>query len=96
MTPQTTDERERLLGAAVLEGLDHAKLTVKEAACLMHWDESNLRKSLRGEPGHHMNLTRLLRLPVSFWMWFLPTLTYLVMRQNVTQVAEDLGLRRSA
>jgi hypothetical protein len=93
---QTTEDMERLLGAAVLEGLDHAKLAVKEAAALMAWDESNLRKALRGEPGHHISLNRLVRLPIQWWMWFLPTLTYLVMRQNVAHVAEDLGLRRSA
>jgi hypothetical protein len=94
---QSTEDMERLLGLAVMEGFDKAKLTVKEAAALMSWDESNLRKSLRGERGHHMNLTRLLRLPVQFWMWFLPVLTYLVMRQNVRDVAEDLRIiRRSA
>ncbi len=87
---------EQVLGDAVLASLDAARITVKEAASLMKIDESQLRKGLRGEPSHHLSLNRLVRLPFGFWLHFSPTLTYLVAKKNVTEIAEDLGLRKGA
>jgi hypothetical protein len=95
-TVASTEELERMLGVAVLDALAFVRLTTKEAAALMRWDESNLRKALRGEPAHHISLNRLARLPVDFWMAFIPVLGYLVLRQNCRNIASDLGLRRSA
>lgn len=93
-TASGTDALEHALGEAVRESLHLARLTEKSAAALMGTDESNLRKALRGEAGHHISLTRLVRLPFTFWLFFSPTLTYLVARQNVRDVAEDLGVFR--
>jgi hypothetical protein len=92
----STDELEKLLGLAVLDGLDRAHITVKEAASLMKWDENHFRQAIRYEKSRHISLTRLVRLPLSFWVHFLPVLTALVVRRNVLAMAEDLGLRRSA
>lgn len=90
-------ELEQLLGAAVLEALERAHLPVKVAAPTIGMDESNFRKALRGEPGHHISLTRLVRLPLSFWSVFLPSLSYLVVKLHVTQIIEDAkSLRRQA
>ncbi len=87
---------EQVLGDAVLTSLDAARITVKEAASLMAIDESQLRKGLRGEKSYHLSLNRLVRLPFAFWLHFSPALTYLVARKNVVEIAETLGLRKSA
>lgn len=96
LTAASTDELEKILAAAVLESLERARITTKEAAALMKLDESNLRKQLRGEPANHISLTRLIRLPWSFWLWFSPSLAYLVAKKNTMEIAETLGLRKSA
>jgi len=87
---------EKLLGDAVLLSLTNARITVKEAAAFMQFDESQLRKCLRGDPMHHMSLTRLIRLPYSFWLHFSPALIYLVAKRSATEIAEDMGIRKSA
>lgn len=86
---------EQLLGAAVLDALERAHLPVKVACDLMRWDESNFRKAARGEPAHHISLTRLLRLPMTWWMVFLPSLSYLVVKTHVTQIVEDAKTLRT-
>lgn len=92
----TTSDLEKLLGLAVLDALDATKLTVKEACGLMRTDYYHFMQALKGEPGRHISLTCLVRLPFTFWMAFLPILTYLIAKQNITDIAESLGVRRSA
>lgn len=92
---QITDS-DQALGQAVADALHLARLTVKEAASLMATDESQLRKQLRGEPSHHVSLTRLCRLPMPFWLAFIPALTSLVMRRHLTELVGDAQSRRSA
>lgn len=92
-TASTTDALEHALGEAVREALHLARLTEKNAADVMRMDESHLRKALRGEPSHHISLTRLVRLPLAFWMFFGPTLIYLVARQHAQDIAHDFGVR---
>lgn len=87
---------EVLLGNAVLSALESAKVTVKEAGALMVLDESTLRKAIRGEKSHHWSLNRLMKLPFSFWLHFGPTLLWLVAKRNAQEIAETVGLRRSA
>lgn len=94
-TASSTDALEQALGDAVREALHLAKLTEKNAADVMRMDESHLRKALRGEPSHHISLTRLVRLPFTFWLYFSPSLIYLVAKQNVHDIAEDMGLTKS-
>jgi hypothetical protein len=90
------DDLEQVLGEAVLRSLEGARLTVKEAAAIMKIDESQLRHGLRGEKGYHLSLNRLARLPFVFWLHFSPALVYLVAKRNASDIAEDLGLKRSA
>jgi hypothetical protein len=90
----STDDLERDLGQAVLDALDRAQITVKEAAAIMRLDESNLRKQLRGEPSNHISLTRLLRLPYRFWLWLSPSLIYLVAKRNAEEIAVSIGMRQ--
>lgn len=91
----TTEQMEKALGEAILGGLEHARLTVKEACVLMEMDEAQFRRGVRAEA--QVSLTRLMRLPfLSFWMFFLPNLAFLLARRNVTQVAEDAGLRKAS
>lgn len=88
---------ERMLGEAVIEALERAHIPVKVACAAMTMDESNFRKALRGEPSNHFSLNRLLRLPYSFWLFFLPTLSYIVAKTHITQIVEDAkSMRRSA
>lgn len=94
LTTASTDDLERVLGQAVLDALDRAQLTVKEAAAIMRLDESNFRKQLRGEPSHHISLTRLLRLPYRFWLWLSPSLIYLVAKRNAEEIADSIRLRQ--
>lgn len=92
----STDDLEKILGLAVLESLERARVTVKEAAALMKLDESHFRKQLRGEPGNHLSLTRLVRLPYAFWLWFSPSLIYLVAKKNAIEIAESVGMRHGS
>jgi hypothetical protein len=85
---------ERVLGEAVSTALAAARITVKEAAALMAMHESQLYKCLRADRGHHISLTRLVRLPFSFWMAFSPALLWLVAERNVREIAETVGLRK--
>lgn len=90
------EELDRLLGAATLLCFQLSRITVKEAAPIMGMDESHLRQALRGEAAHHLSLNRLVRLPFAFWLHFGPALIYLVAKENVQAIAEDLKLRKSA
>jgi len=94
LSASSTDDLEKALGQAVLDSLDRAHITVKEAAAIMHLDESNFRKQLRGEPSNHISLTRLLRLPYRFWLWLSPSLIYLVAKRNAEEIAVSMGMRQ--
>lgn len=94
LSAASTDDLEKILGQAVLESLERSRVTVKEAAALMRLDESQFRKQLRGEPSNHLSLTRLIRLPYGFWLWFSPSLIYLVAKKNTAEIAESIGLRQ--
>jgi len=94
LAASSTDGLERDLGQAVLDALDRAHLTVKEAAALMRIDESQFRKQLRGEASNHLSLTRLMRLPYRFWLWLSPSLIYLVAKRNAEEIAESMRLRQ--
>lgn len=91
-----TTELERLIGLAVIDALERSQLPMKAAAAVMATDEENLRKSLKCEPGRHLSIYRLARLPLSFWVAFLPSLSALVVRQHITHLIEDLKFRKSA
>jgi hypothetical protein len=71
-------------------------LPVKFAAAVMAVDEHHLRQQLKAEPGRHLSIYRLARLPLSFWIQFLPTLSALVVKQHITHLVEDLKFRKSA
>ena len=96
LTVASSDNLEKVLGLAVLDALESIRLTVKEAAPIMRLDESNLRSMLRGDGKYHLGVVHLARLPFSFWLCFGPMLFALMARQNLTALAEDIGLRKSA
>jgi hypothetical protein len=95
-TVTATQDLEQVMCEAVIRSLENARITIKEAAALMKIDESQLRHGLRGEKGYHLSLNRLIRLPFAFWLHFSPALVYLSAKQNAEDIAEDLGLKRSA
>ncbi len=78
------------VGAEVLKALHRADLPVKSAAAIMGMDESNLRKGLRGEKGHHLSLNRLENLPFSFWVNFFPALAHRIARKHLVEIADEL------
>jgi len=90
------DEMNQVFGDAVLSALESARITIKEAVAIMAVDESQFRKALRGEGYRHVSLNHLLKLPFSFWLHFSPTLMYLVAKKNMVEIAETVGLRKSA
>lgn len=96
VTAASTEDLDAALRIALIDSLGRARLTDKEAADLMRWDVHNFRHALRGDPRHHLSLTRLVRLPWTFWLIFLPDLTYVVAKQRVREIGESCGLRKSA
>jgi hypothetical protein len=91
-----TEDLEKALCQAVVDALLRSRLTVEQAAGIMEWNVHNFRHALRGDPRHQLSLNKLVKLPFSFWMWMLPDLAFLVARQNIRHIGEDLGLTRSA
>lgn len=91
-----TTELERLIGLAVVDALERCGLPMKAAAAVMAVDESHLRQALKHEAGRHLSIYRLARLPLNFWLHFMPTLSALVVKQHMTHLIEDLGFRKSA
>jgi hypothetical protein len=92
-----TDELEHLLLDTILQCMTNAHLTMKESAHYQRIDESQLRKQLRGEPSQHISLTRLLRMPFSFWLHFAPALIQIVYRKRMEEFAQTANdLKRGA
>lgn len=84
---------EIVLGEAVRDALRASRITEEQAAPLMGMALSAFRKCLRGEGRLQLGVARLMRLPFVFWLHFAPTLMYLVAKQNITQIADDFGIR---
>ncbi len=83
-----TTELEQMLSAAVLDALNAAHLTVKEAAFYMHIDPEQLRRQLKNEPKQYLSLLKLLSLPFGFWLAFSPALIAIVYRKRMQDMAE--------
>ena len=83
------DTLEGDLRLAVITGLREAELTVKDAAVRMGTGTEDLRKALHGEPGRHVHLDQLVRLPFRFWIYMLPTLSAIVLKRHVLELADD-------
>jgi hypothetical protein len=92
-----TDELEHLLAQAVIDALNAAHLSIKEAAFYMRIDESQLRKQLRVEPSQHLSLFKVIHLPFSFWLHFGPALIAIVYRKRMEEFAQTANdLKRGA
>lgn len=87
-TVASTDEIEKMLCQAVTDAMHAAHLSVKEVAAYMRLDEAQLRHQLRGSPSNHLSLTRLIRLPFSFWLFFGPALIAIVYRKRLEEFAQ--------
>lgn len=80
------------------QSLKAADISRKEAAATMRMDENLLGRWLRADPAYHLSLTRMLRLPVRFWLEFWPRLAMIVARERGAELAETfrhLRARRS-
>ena len=86
-----TTELEQLLSAAVMDALNSAHLTVKEAAYYMHIDPEQLRRQLKNEPKQYLSLLKLLSLPFGFWLAFSPALIAIVYKKRMQDMAETLS-----
>jgi len=91
LTAAQLDEAEQLLAFGIRDALGAAHIEIKQAAACMRMDESQLRRQLRGEPSQHVSLTRLIRLPFSFWLFFGPALIQIVYRKRMQEMAEVLS-----
>ena len=97
MTAANLDELEQFLAGAVRDALSAAHIPIKVAALCMGITESQLAKQLRGEPSHHISLTRLIRLPFSFWLFFGPSLISIVYKKRMLEMSESfVDLKRGA
>jgi hypothetical protein len=47
LSVMSTEELERLLGVAILDALDHARIPVKEAAAIMGCEVEHFRQAIR-------------------------------------------------
>ncbi len=83
-----TTELEQLLSTAVLDALNAAHLSVKEAAHYMRIDTEQLRRQLKNEPKQYLSLLKLLSLPFGFWLAFSPSLIAIVYRKRMQDMAE--------
>lgn len=89
----TTHELDQELAKAVLTTLTLAEITRKEAATAQGLDEAQFNRQLRCESHHHISLNRLIRLPWKFWLFFGPTLAYIVARKRYAEIAEDFTVK---
>jgi hypothetical protein len=89
-----TSELEQLLSTAVMDALNAAHLSVKEAAHYMRIDPEQLRRQLKNEPKQYLSLLKLLSLPFGFWLAFSPSLIALVYRKRMQDMAESFAEMR--
>lgn len=80
---------EKIIGLSVRDCLKRAGITEENAADLMKMDLSNFRKCLRGEGRQQLGIPRLMRLGLTFWTYFTPTLLYHSARLHCEQVRDD-------
>lgn len=80
---------EVIIGTAVRKCLQRSDITEEQAATLMKMDLSALRKCLRGEGQLQLGVARLMRLGLTFWTYFTPTLLYHAARLHADQVRDD-------
>ncbi len=88
MAMADTTELEQLLSTAVMDALNAAHLSVKEAAHYMRIDPEQLRRQLKNEPKQYLSLLKLLSLPFGFWLSFSPALIAIVYRKRMQDMAE--------
>ena len=96
LTSADTQELEQFLAFAVRDALNAAHIPIKVAALCMGITESQLAKQLRGEPSHHVSLTRLIRLPFGFWLFFGPALIQIIYRKRMEEMKTLSEVKRGA
>lgn len=90
----TLPDRSRLVLQAVLDALDAARLTHKDALFYMGVNKSQWSRMLTGEL--HLPLTKLALLPIAFQVEFLPRYAFLVVKATAQEIVDDVRSRRSA
>lgn len=88
-----TIDLEAMLRQGILDAMHAAHLSVQETAFAQRICERQWRKQLAGEDQHQISLTRLIRMPFTFWLSFGPALMALIYRkrlQEFAQIANDL------
>jgi hypothetical protein len=86
-----TTELEQLLLAAVVDALAAAHIEWKVAAATMRIDYGQMVKQLRSEPQQYLALTRLFRLPFTFWVAFTPALMTLLYKKRLQEVQQSIA-----
>jgi hypothetical protein len=90
------EEMNRLLGAAVEKALIDTPITVADAVAIMGIDESQFRKSLRGEGHRHLALNHLIKLGPLFMVHLTASLMWLTAKQRAAEIAETVSVRKNA
>lgn len=85
-----------VINEAIAESLALAKVTVKEAASICGMSEPNFYRAISGERYRSLSLASLMKLPYRFWLHFGPQIMWLVAKKHAQEIAETIGLRRSA
>lgn len=78
-----------LIGLSIRECLRRAGITEEQAAERIRMDLAAFRRCLRGEGRLQLGVPRLMRLGLTFWTYFTPTLLYHAARLHAEQVRED-------
>lgn len=91
LTVSTTDDLEALLVEAFYDAMHRAHLTLKEMAFAMGIDRAQLERQLRREKGQQLSVYRLLHAPTTWWIYFGPSLTFIVARKHWQELKEELA-----
>jgi hypothetical protein len=101
LSAASLDELETLLVEAFVDAMHRAHLSFKEMAYAMRrgeqdtFDEAQLRRQLAREKGQHLSLFRLLGAPLSWWVFFGPTLMAIVFRRRWQEMRDELDAMRA-
>jgi hypothetical protein len=85
-------ERSRMALQALLDALEAAHLTHKEAYSAMRLQKSSWHRMLTGEL--HVPLDLVVLLPVKFQMEFWPRIAFSVLRQAAADIVDDVQNER--
>lgn len=96
-TVASTPDLEAMLRDAITDALHGAHLSIQETAYAQGICERLWRQQLAGESHRHISLTKLIKLPFSFWLFFGPSLMAVIYRKRLMEFAQSVNdMKRGA